>query len=195
MLPAHRPLTVSCRSIGLDVSRSQRLHPQFQPDAAANPRIRSVTSEIGSKAKIPNPMLKPLQRFIGEWQTTGTHPFFPDTTVHGRSSFEWQDGGAFIVWRSQIDDDARFPNGIAIFGSDDEAGTIFVSYFDERGISRKYDVTVETDGFIMQRTDPKFSQRMTYRMEAGDNRIVSKGEMSRDGGAWEADLSTVYERQ
>lgn len=154
-----------------------------------------MTSEIGTRAKIPNPMLKPFQRFIGEWSTTGTHPLVPDTTLRGRSSFEWQDGGAFLVWRSQIDGDARFPNGIAIFGSDDEAGTIFVSYFDERGISRKYDVTVEADGFIMQRSDPKFSQRMTYRMEAGGKRIVSKGEMSREGGAWEADLSTIYERQ
>jgi hypothetical protein len=36
----------------------------------------------------------------------------------------------------------------------------------------------------MGRTDPKLSQRMTYRLEAGGNRIVSKGEMSCDGGGW-----------
>ena len=73
--------------------------------------------------------------------------------------------------------------------------TIFLSYFDERGISRKYDVTVDDDGFTMQRTDPKFSQRMTFKIEADGNRIVSKGEMSRDGGNWEGDLSLIFERQ
>ena len=131
---------------------------------------------------------------MGEWNTTGTHPAVPDTTLRGRASFAWQDGGAFLVWRSQLDD-ARFPDGIAIFGSDDGPDTIFLSYFDERGISRKYDVTVDDDGFTMRRTDPKFSQRMTFKIEADGNRIVSKGEMSRDGGNWEGDLSLIFERQ
>ena len=77
-----------------------------------------MISDIASKAKIPNPKLKTFDRLVGEWSTTGTHPAVPDTTLRGRASFAWQDGGAFLVWRSQLDD-ARFPDGIAIFGSDD----------------------------------------------------------------------------
>lgn len=151
-----------------------------------------MASEVGNRAKIPNPALGPLERIIGEWRTTGKHPPVPDLILRGRTSFEWQDGGAFLVWRSELDD-SRFPNGIAIFGSDNEARTLFVSYFDERGVSRKYDVTITTDGFVMQRSDPKFSQRMTFTFRADGNQIVCKGEMSRDQGAWEGDLSLTYE--
>jgi hypothetical protein len=152
-----------------------------------------MADEIGGRARIPNPALAPLGGLVGEWRTTGTHPLVPGVTVHGRASFAWQDGGAFLVWRAEIDD-PRFPAGISIFGSDDEAGTLFISYFDERGISRKYDVALEPDGFVMERRDPKFAQRMTFRIEDGGNRIVSSGEMSREGGAWEADLSLIFER-
>ena len=153
-----------------------------------------MISDIASKANIPNPKLKPFERLVGEWSMTGTHPAVTDTTLSGHTSFAWQDGGAFLVWRSRLDD-ARFPDGIAIFGSDDEAETIFLSYFDERGISRKYDIALTDDGFTMQRMDPKFSQRMTFKIEAGGNRIVSKGDMSRDGENWEGDLSLSYERR
>ena len=152
-----------------------------------------MTSEIGGKAQIPNPALEPFVGLVGEWRTTGTHPAVPDVTLHGRVSFAWQDGGAFLVWRSQVDH-PLFPNGVAIFGSDDDAKTWFISYFDERRISRRYDVTLTPNGFNMQRLTPRFSQRMTFAIEPGGDRIVSRGEMSRDGGAWEADLSLTYDR-
>jgi hypothetical protein len=152
-----------------------------------------VAHVVGAKANISNPQLKFFERIVGEWSTTGTHPAFPGVILLGRVSFAWQDGGAFLVWRSEIYD-PRFPDGIAIVGSDDEAGTIFISYFDERGISRKYDVTVDDDGFTMQRMDAKFSQRMVFTIGARDSRIVSKGEMSREGAAWEDDLSQTFER-
>lgn len=154
---------------------------------------KRMASEIGIKARIPNPALRPLNRLVGTWKTAGTHPAVPNTLLHGRTSFAWQDGGAFLVWRSELDD-PRFPDGIAIFGSDDAAKTVFINYFDERGVSRKYDISIDADGFTMQRIDPAFSQRMTFKIGAGGHRIVSKGEMCRDGGDWEDDLSVIYDR-
>ncbi|QDZ13106.1 hypothetical protein [Devosia ginsengisoli] len=152
-----------------------------------------MADDIGAKANIANPQLKFFERIIGQWRTTGTHPAMPGVTLHGRISFAWQDGGAFVVWRSEVDD-LRFPDGIAIIGSDDAAGTLFISYFDERGVSRKYDVTLGENGFAMQRMDPKFSQRMTFAIEPHGARMVSTGEMSREGAGWEPDLSQTFER-
>src|ERR1700753_2717718 len=97
---------------------------------------------IGREAMIPNPALAPLGRLGGQWQTTGTPPLVPGKTFHGRTSFAWQDGGAFLVMRTEIDE-PDIPSGIAYFGSDDAAGAFFMIYFDERGVSRKYDVTVK----------------------------------------------------
>lgn len=52
---------------------------------------------IGSEAQRPNPTLEPFEPLIGEWRTTGKHPLVPDTTFHGRASFSWIEGGAFLV--------------------------------------------------------------------------------------------------
>ena len=148
-----------------------------------------MTKDIGAKAQIPNPALKLLEPLIGQWQTTGTHPYFPDANLQGRAVFEWIEGGAFLRVRSQIDH-PDFPEGIAIFGSDDDAGTYYQIYFDERGISRKYDVAIADHQIKWWRDDPHFSQRFT--LDIGVDKLESSGEMSRDGGDWEKDLSLTY---
>lgn len=150
-----------------------------------------MTNDVGAKAQIPNPALKLLEPLIGEWQTTGTHPYLPDTKLQGRALFEWIEGGAFLRVRSQIDH-PEFPDGVAIFGSDDEAKAYYQIYFDERGISRKYDVSITADQIKWWRDDDHFSQRFT--LDIREDKLVSSGEMSRDGGEWEQDLSLTYTR-
>jgi hypothetical protein len=148
---------------------------------------------IGSEARKPNSSLKRFEPLIGEWRTTGTHPLVPGKTLHGRASFSWIEGGAFLIWRSEIDE-PEIPSGTAILGSDDAEGTFSMLYFDERDVSRKYGVTLSGDVMTWSRDDPKFRQRMTLTIGAGGTRIVSKGEMSREGRPWEGDLELTYER-
>src|SRR5262245_36208060 len=100
-----------------------------------------MTANIGHEALMPNPALKPFAALVGEWQTTGSHPYVPGVTFHGRTSFAWHEGGAFLIMRSEIDE-PDIPSGVAVFGSDDVAESYFMLYFDERGVSRKYNVTM-----------------------------------------------------
>jgi hypothetical protein len=155
--------------------------------------VAMAKGQIGSEALIPNPARAPLAPLVGEWRTAGTHPEIQGKTFHGRTSFAWQDGGAFLVMRSEIDE-PEIPSGIAIFGSDNVEGLLFMLYFDERGISRKYDVTAGGMQIVWVRDDPKFSQRMTLSVDPGGKRIVSRGQMCRDGGEWTEDLSLIYVR-
>lgn len=150
-----------------------------------------MTDKIGSKALKPNPALKPFESLVGEWRTTGTHPYMPGEELHGRASFEWICGGAFLMHRSEIDH-PKFPAGIEIFGSDDEAGTYYMLHFDARGVSRKYDVSITDRQLKWWRDDPHFSQR--FIMDITKDRLVGSGEMSRDGAEWEKDLSLTYEK-
>jgi len=150
-----------------------------------------MAGNIGAKACKPNPALKLFEPLIGEWQATGIHPYFPDSELHGRVSFEWIEDGAFLMMRSELDH-PKFPDGIAIFGSDDVAQAYYMLYFDERGVSRKHDVSITEAQLKWWRDDPDFSQRFTIDI-AGD-RLVSSGEMSRDGGEWEKDLSLTYKK-
>jgi hypothetical protein len=150
------------------------------------------TTVIGSEASIPNPALQPFAPLIGEWQSVGHHPYLPGRTLQGRVSFAWLEGGAFLIMRSDVDA-PEIPSGIAIFGSDNGANTYFMIYFDERGVSRKYDVAISGNQVTWQREDPSFSQRATMTIETPD-RIVTRGAMSRNGADWEDDLSSTYTR-
>jgi hypothetical protein len=152
-----------------------------------------MVKKIGAKAIIPNPALKPFAALIGEWQTKGYHPYFPDTILHGSATFEWIEGGAFLILRSEIDE-PHFPDGIEIFGSDDVAKKFFMLHFDERGTSRKFDVTIDGNHITWWRDEPTFSQRYKVVIEDNGNKIVSKGEMSQNGAPWEKDLELTYTR-
>lgn len=140
-----------------------------------------------------NPILAPLKGLVGQWRTTGTHPYLSRRTLHGRASFEWIEGAAFLLMRTEMDA-AEIPNGVAIFGADDQAGECFMLYFDERGVSRKYDVEIRTDGLVWTRNHPAFAQRFTLTMAADGRSMVGRGEMSREKAAWEPDLELVYAR-
>lgn len=91
-------------------------------------------------------------------------------------------------------DHPNFPSGVAIFGSDDVAKKYFLLSFDERGVSRKYDVTMTGNQLKWWRNEPSFSQRFTMTIEDNSNKMVSTGEMSREEAAWEKDLALTYLR-
>jgi hypothetical protein len=146
-----------------------------------------------SKASIPNPALSAFSVLIGKWTTVGTHPLLPDTLLNGRTTFEWLEGGAFMIMHSEIDE-PRFPAGIAITGSDNVAGTYFMLYFDERGVSRKCEVSFQDNVWKWWRNAPGFSQRFAGRISDDGNTIIGKGELLKDGTSWEKDLDLTYTR-
>lgn len=146
-----------------------------------------------NEAAIPNPALAQLEPLVGRWQTVGTHPMVPGKTFHGQTSFRWIEGGAFLIMQSQVDE-PEIPSAIAIFGSDGDQETLFMLYFDERGVSRKIDVTLRDNTWKWWRDAPGFSQRFTARIIDDGRTIVSAGELCRDGHTWEGDLQLTYTR-
>lgn len=152
-----------------------------------------MPNKIGHEASIPNPALKPLSVLIGTWKTIGTHPYVLNTTFHGHTSFEWLEGGAFLIMHSEIDE-PDIPSGIAIFGSDDATGEYFMIYFDERKVSRKYQFSFNDNVLKWWRNTPDFSQRFTATIIDDGRTIIGKGEMSKKGKSWERDLDLTYTR-
>lgn len=145
------------------------------------------------EASKPNPALELLSVLIGSWSTTGTHGQDPDTILHGHTSFEWLENGAFVLMRSEIDD-RRFPSAVAIIGSDDAEGEYYMLTFDERSVSRKYEVSLQNNIWKWWRDAPGFRQRYEGIIEDGGNTIFGKGELSKDGLSWEQDLDLTYKR-
>jgi hypothetical protein len=145
------------------------------------------------KAQIPNPALKQLSALVGDWRTVGSHPLVGDNGVKGKSTFGWIEGGAFLIWHSEMED-KRFPAGIAIFGSEDATGELYMLYFDERKVSRKYDVSVEGNVVRWWRNARGFFQRYSWTISDNGNTIIGKGELCKDGKNWERDLEQTFTR-
>lgn len=152
-----------------------------------------MSGEIGQEALKSNPALRDLEVVVGSWATVGTHPYLPGRTLHGRASFQWIEGGAFLLMRSEVDA-PEIPSGVAIVGSDNANGEVYMLYFDERDVSRRYDMSIEGNVVRWQRASRDFSQRMVLSVADDGATMVGKGEMSANGGAWEPDLELTYSR-
>ena len=140
-----------------------------------------------------NTALGPLERAVGTWTVTGTHPLMPGRSLPGNVTFERIEGGAFLRMHSKMDD-PEFPEGVAIFGTDGDDGTCTMIYFDERGVARRYDVELRADGFTWSRDAPKFAQRFRVTIAGDGLTMESEGKMKKEGGSWEPDLSLSYVR-
>jgi hypothetical protein len=145
------------------------------------------------EASIMNSALNPFSPLVGSWNTVGRHPLLPHQVLHGRTSFEWLEGGAFLIMHSEIEEPA-IPSGVAIIGSDDSADEFAMLYFDERGVSRKYQISMQNNVWKWWRDFPGFSQRFTCTVSDDGRTMVGKGELSKDNLSWEGDLDLTYRR-
>jgi hypothetical protein len=140
-----------------------------------------------------NPALAFLERAVGRWTVTGSHPYLPGRTLPGTVTFERIEGGAFLRMHSKMDD-PEFPEGVAIFGTDGDDETCTMLYFDERGVARRYDVALDADGFTWSRDSPRFAQRFRVTIADDGRTMDGEGTMKKDGGPWEPDLRLSYVR-
>lgn len=152
-----------------------------------------MIESVGKEALKPNPALQQLSVLVGTWRTVGTHPLVPGVTFHGRTAFGWMAGGAFLVMQSEIDE-PDIPSAIAVFGTDDTTGECSMLYFDERGVSRRYEVTFHDNVLNWWRNAPEFSQRCATTIAPDERTMVSRGQYSRNGAPWEPDLELTYTR-
>jgi hypothetical protein len=76
--------------------------------------------------------------------------------------------------RSEIQDE-RFPKRVAIFGSHNSKGETYMLTFDTRGVSRKYNLSIDSKEWKWWRDDPEFPQRFTVTISADGLSMISKG--------------------
>ncbi len=137
-----------------------------------------------------NPVLKDLDVLVGEWTLTGSHPAIPGT-VRGQASFGWVEGGAFLIWHTDFEHPGP-PGSVAVIGRDDSVGAYSMLYFDVRGVSRIYAMSLDDGTWKMWRNVPGFSQRMTGAISEDRSAITIHWEKSSDGSNWEPDLNLTY---
>ena len=139
--------------------------------------------------------LELLHALTGTWTTEGSHPLLPGAVLRGRATFEWLDGGKFLIWRSHYDH-PEIPDAVAVTGVTDDQ--LSMHYFDTRGVHRVYSVDMAPGTTPLTwrfwRDEPSFSQRFTGTFNDAGDTLTSRGQFSRDGLTWEDDLALTYRR-
>ena len=121
--------------------------------------------------------------------------FPPDLPMQdgGRVTFEWLSGEAFIVQRWEVDYEYA-PDGIAVIGPDESGTKLCQHYFDTRGVTRVYGMSLADGVWKLWRDSPGFSQRFSGTFSEDGRTIEGAWEKSVDGSTWEHDFDLVYTR-
>ena len=135
--------------------------------------------------------LEGFEALIGTWTTEATHPQF-EGAVSGRITFEWLEGGHFVVQRSRTDHDL-FPDAICVIGAPEDGDGLVMEYFDSRGVRRTYGISLDDGVLRIWRDHPAFAQRFSATL--GDDRFDGRWQLAREPGDWQDDLSLSYSRR
>jgi hypothetical protein len=138
-----------------------------------------------------DPALQPFDALIGTWATEATHPLL-DAVVPGSITWEWLEGGHFVVQRSRNDHD-QFPDAICVIGAPEAGGGLVSEYFDSRGVRRTYRVSLGAGVLRQWRDDPAFAQRFSATL--GPDAFEGLWQLAEAPGEWRDDLRVVYRRR
>jgi hypothetical protein len=137
-----------------------------------------------------DPALEPFDALIGTWATEADHVAV-DGVVHGTTSFEWLEGGKFVVQRSHVDHEL-FPDGIAIIGAPESGDGLVLESFDSRGVRRTYATSLEDGVWRIWRDADEFDQRFSATL-APDS-FAGTFELAQTPGDWQEDMRVTYRR-
>ena len=128
---------------------------------------------------------------IGTWDVEATHPEY-DGVLKGTATFEWLEGGKFLIERSRNEIEL-FPDAISVIGPPETGDGLVMEYFDSRGVRRTYGVAMEDGALKIWRDNPEFAQR--FAAPVAHDEWGGTWELARTPGEWKDDLAITYRRR
>lgn len=135
--------------------------------------------------------LEAFEALAGTWDTEATHPLF-DGVVTGSVTYEWLEGGHFLVQRSHNDHE-QFPDAICVIGAPETGDGLLMEYFDSRGVRRTYGISLDDGVLRVWRDEPGFDQRAIGTLAPDSFEVVYQ--LARAPGEWNDDLRSTYRRR
>lgn len=141
-----------------------------------------------------------LAWLVGDWDASGEMAIEGETIrISGHTTIEAL--GPYVVLRSTIQP-AEFPDSISVIGGGSGSGAAPMHYFDERGVERRYESTVDGKTWTIVLTDehwresPGFRQRYVGEISSDDTEIRGTWQRATDdaGTRWEVDFRLDYRR-
>jgi hypothetical protein len=136
-------------------------------------------------------LLAPLDALIGTWSTEAKHRLL-DEVVPGSATFEWLEGGHFVVLRSHNEHE-RLPDAMSVIGRPESGEGLALEYFDSRGVRRTYQASLEDGMLRWWRDHPGFDQRSSAKL--APDRFEFLHELAETPGEWKDDLRVSYRRR
>jgi hypothetical protein len=150
------------------------------------------------KKSVSNPALKPLEVLIGNWDVELSNASFLQSKSDKRKGtyrIELLENGGFLVIRQTFDKPPSPPVGSWIIGRDDSEENYSVLYYDDRGVSRRYEMSFNNTVWKIWREAPPFWQRFEAHISSDGQTITATWELSNDNGKnWEHDFDLIYQR-
>lgn len=137
------------------------------------------------------PGLEALRPLVGKWHTEGKQfegPFGPASAFAAVETFEWLEGGHFLVHRMDGHFGARPAACVDIWGLNDERQLFCQTYYND-GKSNTWQVqasghALTLNGSWAKGTGPALRVRYTAQVIEEGNTLEGKWEHSRDGQEW-----------
>jgi hypothetical protein len=136
-------------------------------------------------------MLKAFEALIGTWDTESKHRLI-DEAVAGTATYAWLEGGKYVVLRTHFDH-PQLPDALSVIGPPENGVGLLQEYFDERGVRRTYNVTIEDGVLRTWRDAPGFDQRTTAVL--AEDGFDVEIELAQEAGKWVHDMRTTYRRR
>ena len=141
-----------------------------------------------------------LDVFVGEWVIEARFPGDQPTAeegARGRSRFGWDLGRQYLVQRTEVPV-PEAPDSLTIVSANPETGAYTQHYYDSRGTTRLYAMTLDDRVWTLTRESPDFSpldfaQRFTGTFSADATTISGAWETRLDRD-WRHDFALIYRR-
>jgi len=140
----------------------------------------------------PNPALKSLDVMVGAWELKG-HESGPVGEIHGRPTFEWMEGGFYLVQHVDIDYIGRRIVGTEYIGYDEENDNLRSYFFSYEGpgpfgrVALEYVWEVGEDTFTIW--GGEVGSPASFKGRFGGDRNTITGRWEWPGGGYEATMT------
>ena len=136
-----------------------------------------------------------LDVLVGEWTQQVSGHGDPVGTI----TFEWALGDAYLLQRSTLP--PPFPESLAVIEYDEGIAEFRMHYFDNRGVTRLYRMSLSGSEWTLLRDEPdfaplSFAQRYVGTIADDGRSVEGRWEQSHDSGeTWELDFLLRFERR
>lgn len=141
----------------------------------------------------PRAKLEPFEALIGEWTVELTHPAFEDTVIRGRATYEWLEGGRFLIQRAE-NEHPDFPDALSVIGVMEGESDLSMLYFDSRGVHRVYVVGFDGRELTLERDEPGFAQRLSATLSDDGSTFSGVWQLNEGGQGYRDDLAFTFRR-